>query len=486
MKRAMQGGRARRGRITAARGPLPRSTSEKNAGRAARRDVRVATSTYRGRPLQKIYRALPAAAARGERGRLRRSARCCWSTCSSATTSVREHYRRRFRHMLVDEFQDTNPVQYELLRLLAPPRRRTSCVVGDDDQSIYRWRGADVDNILDFDARLPRRQVVKLEQNYRSDQNILDAAHAVIAQQPRRDGEEALDRARRGEPLQLLVSRDERGEAQEIARADPERSRARARAVRARSPSSTGRTRRAACSRRRCGWRACRTRWSRGRSFYERAEVKDAAAYLRLMVNPRSDADLLRVINTPARGIGDTTVERLRAFASEKEISLFEAASAPVTGTLNSGARRRLKGFSELVEKLGDEAARAEDANTARVEDVRAHRDARQQLRRRQRRQAQERAENLKEFLGAAIEFDRIRAEEGGATARSRKRAEAGPGRRGRGRARRGAAVARFSSAGRGARSHSRSRRVRWRRSSSRSASLATSTRAEAPDAWGR
>ena len=123
--------------------------------------------------------------------------------------------------MLVDEFQDTNPVQYELLQLVAPPPESNLVVVGDDDQSIYRWRGAEVSNILEFPNRYPGARVVKLEQNYRSDGNILDAANAVIARNPRRMPKRLWTDRPKGEPLHLLVSRDEREEAHEIARRDP-------------------------------------------------------------------------------------------------------------------------------------------------------------------------------------------------------------------------------------------------------------------------
>ncbi len=130
---------------------------------------------------------------------------------------VLERYRSRYRHVLVDEFQDTNPVQYQMLRLLAPPGSNLA-VVGDDDQSIYRWRGASVGNILNFQEDYANTKLVKLEQNYRSDQTILEAAYAVISKNPKRVAKKLWSERPRGESLKLLVARDERGEAQEIAR----------------------------------------------------------------------------------------------------------------------------------------------------------------------------------------------------------------------------------------------------------------------------
>ncbi|HEY0881802.1 MAG TPA: UvrD-helicase domain-containing protein, partial [Archangium sp.] len=225
---------------------------------------------------------------------------------------VRLRYQRRFAHVLVDEFQDTNPVQYALLKLLCPPAPQPGnlCVVGDDDQSIYRWRGAEVDNILNFPAEYPGAMVVKLEQNYRSDGTILDAAHAVISKNRRRMDKKLWSARAKGESLGLIISRDERGEAQEVA----------AKAHELRRDGICDYDQMAVFFRTNAQSRVIEETFRlmrvpyvlvSGRSFYERAEVKDAASYLRLMVNPRSDADLERVINVPARGIGDTTVERL-------------------------------------------------------------------------------------------------------------------------------------------------------------------------------
>ncbi len=324
---------------------------------------------------------------------------------------VRLKYQRRFRHVLVDEFQDTNPVQYALLKALAPPGPHANLVVvGDDDQSIYRWRGAEVDNILGFPTEYPGCKVVKLEQNYRSDQTILSAAHAVISRNKRRMDKTLWSARAKGEPLGLIVSRDERGEAQEVA----------AKIHELRRDGITDFDQMAVFFRANAQSRVLEETFRlmrvpyvlvSGRSFYERAEVKDAASYLRLMANPRSDADLERVINVPARGIGDTTVERLREYAAGEGISLYEAISKPDRiASLGSAAVKRLTAFRELAEKLVTFAKHAPDATSAATYML-------EQTGLVQMHMAEGsdesigRAENLKELLTATQEFDRQREE---------------------------------------------------------------------------
>ena len=323
---------------------------------------------------------------------------------------VRAKYQHRFQHVLVDEFQDTNPVQYELLRLLAPPDQPNNLVVvGDDDQSIYSWRGAEVDNILGFPTDYPGTQVVKLEQNYRSDQNILEAAHAVISKNRRRMAKKLWSQRPHGERLSLLVHRDERAEAQDIARRATDlrlegvcdydqvavfyRTNAQSRVLEE-------------------AFRLARVPYAviSGRSFYDRAEIRDAAAYLRLMVNPKSDQDLLRVINTPARGIGDTTVERLSDHAAALGVSLHEALARPEeVPSLNQGAIKRLRGFRALVDDLVAFAAQATTATAPAQKMLEAtglvssHLDDGNT-------ESLARAENLRELLSATQEFDKQRA----------------------------------------------------------------------------
>ena len=323
---------------------------------------------------------------------------------------VRGFYQQKFQHVLVDEFQDTNPVQYELLKLLAPPGSNLA-VVGDDDQSIYRWRGATVQNILGFSHDYPGTRLIKLEQNYRSDRNILDAADAVISKNQRRMGKKLRSERARGEPLALLISRDEREEAQKIAQS-----------IQALNREGLIRLGQMAVFYRvnaqsrifEESFRLARIPYTlvNARGFYERAEIKDAAAYLRLMVNPKSDADLLRVLNVPARGIGDTTTQRLMDFATARRSSLFEAlADASQIPSLGSAAIKRLEGFRELLVRLGNRAEGAADAATA-VKQMLEETGLVATLEQEGTEEAAARAENLREFLGAAQEFDLLRQTE--------------------------------------------------------------------------
>jgi DNA helicase-2/ATP-dependent DNA helicase PcrA len=322
---------------------------------------------------------------------------------------VLANYRRRFHHVLVDEFQDTNPVQYELLKQLAPPPSANLVVVGDDDQSIYRWRGANVDNILTFPEQYPGAKVVKLEQNYRSDQNILTAAHEVISRNTRRMPKKLWSDRQKGQTLNLLLNRDERSEAQEVARQVLALQREgfikfSSMAVFYRVNAQSRVLEEAL--------RLARVPYTlvSGRSFYDRAEVRDASAYLRLMVNPRSDADLLRIINTPARGIGDTTVERVTDYANSRGVSLYEALAEPEgIPALNATAVKRLKGFRALLASLTAFAQDARDAASA-VHQMLGETRLVDTLQAEGSDESQTRAENLREFLGAAQEFDLNRA----------------------------------------------------------------------------
>ncbi len=386
---------------------LHRIDQEKNAARLPE-DMRVDVDDVRGRTVQKVYHAyqkLLRAANAVDFGDLL----LLLVTLFKRNPEVLARYRQRFHHVLVDEFQDTNPVQYELLRLLAPPPGANLVVVGDDDQSIYRWRGANVDNILNFPSQYPGARVVKLEQNYRSDQNILEAAHAVIDRNKRRMRKKLWSDRPKGENLTLLIQRDERAEAQEVAR----QIHALAREGFIKYSGMAVFYRVNAQSRvleeaLRLG-RVPYTLVS-GRSFYDRAEVRDAAAYLRLMVNPRSDADLLRVINTPARGIGDTTVERLTDYANDVGLSLYEAISSPdVIPSLNSAAVKRLGGFRSLLETLHDFGQGAKDAASA-VDFMLKQSRLVETFQAEGSDESMTRAENLREFLGAAQEFDLNRA----------------------------------------------------------------------------
>ncbi|GEJ58702.1 ATP-dependent helicase [Anaeromyxobacter diazotrophicus] len=319
---------------------------------------------------------------------------------------VRARWAGRFRHVLVDEFQDTNHAQVRLVRLLLGPKRNV-CVVGDDDQAIYRWRGADVSNILDFDREYEGARVVKLEQNYRSTRPILDAAHAVIAKAHRRRDKKLWTAQEGGAPLALVVGQDEHDEAERIARA-VEVAHAQGAAWDAVAvlyrTNAQSRPVEAALRARRIPYVVVR-----GTSFYERAEVKDAAAYLRLALTPRSDLDLLRVVNRPARGVGERSVERLAAFAQDRGQALFDAL-AEVDGIpeLTPRARKALGEFRALVAGLHERVGEL-DAGLA-VQEVLTRSAMIDRLKEEGTDEAVERAENLMELLAAAREFDEAQA----------------------------------------------------------------------------
>jgi len=316
--------------------------------------------------------------------------------------ALRARWAARFEHVLVDEFQDTNPVQYRLLKLFAGTRANL-CVVGDDDQAIYRWRGADVENILGFDRDFPGTRVVKLERNYRSTRTVLDAAHAVISRAKRRREKRLWTDAAAGAPIGIVVGQDEHDEAERIARAAAME---RARGTPGDEIAVLYRTN--AQSRPLEGaLRAARIPYVivRGTSFYERAEVRDAAAYLRLALEPRSDLDLRRVVNRPPRGIGEKTVERLDAHARERSLSLFDTLEeVDAIEGLKPAARRTLGALRETLAGLASDAAGL-DAGVA-VQEVLSRTGLLARLEAERSDEATERAENLVELVAAAREFD--------------------------------------------------------------------------------
>lgn len=259
-----------------------------------------------------------------------------------------EELRRMFDHVLVDEFQDTNAVQYRLVRALSA-RTRCLCVVGDDDQSIYRWRGADVRIIRGFRRDFPDAKVVKLEQNYRSSANIVRAALAVIEPTASREPKRLWTESALGSPLLVRAVIDERDEAAYVVRVTRSRLNA---GIDARSIAIFYRVH----AQSRVLEEAIRAenipyQVIGGMRFFDRAEVKDVIAYLRLVVNPRSDADLLRIVNTPARGIGKRTLDVWTALASRSGMSLYESLPELLRdASLGTSAKKKLSGFFELVE----------------------------------------------------------------------------------------------------------------------------------------
>jgi DNA helicase-2/ATP-dependent DNA helicase PcrA len=271
------------------------------------------------------------------------------------TRLVREHedlrhkYTRRFRYLLVDEFQDTNHAQLELLLELAGQARNV-CVVGDDDQCIYSWRGAEVRNILRFEQHFPGAREVRLEQNYRSTQVVLDAANAVIARNPERKPKRMWTERKGGAPVRVVVAPSEEEEARYVAHevvrqlglgVPPDeiavlyRVNGQARPVE----------------------EALREKGVRyevvgGSEFFDRREVKDVIAYFKLIANPQDEVSLLRIINVPARGIGEVTVERLVAHARRERLTLWQALErSEQYEDLPPGAALKVLEFLQLVER---------------------------------------------------------------------------------------------------------------------------------------
>jgi len=277
-----------------------------------------------------------------------------------SVASVREYYNQRFQFLLVDEYQDTNRPQYELMRALAGSRHNV-CAVGDEDQSIYSWRGADIRNILEFEKDFPEAKIVRLEQNYRSTQNILQAASAVVANNVRRKGKNLWTSRQGGTKIGYYEAPDGENEAlfaaDSIARyireANDRRDDPRA-AVLYRI-NSQSRLFEEAMRRYQLKYHVVG-----GFSFYDRAEIKDLISYLKVVHNPEDSVSLLRVINTPVRGIGKTTMEVVERVALETGLSLWGAIGQCIERQLlPARALQALKSFRDLIED-----ARAMSAGT--------------------------------------------------------------------------------------------------------------------------
>ena len=262
---------------------------------------------------------------------------------------VLDYYRRKFEYILVDEYQDTNLAQYELVRLLAGEKKNV-CVVGDDDQSIYAWRGADIRNILEFEKDFPGCRVIKLEQNYRSTGNILDAANQVIAHNAGRKEKALWTEAGEGDRIRVYRAQDEREEAAWVCQqleAWKKQGEAIGDAAILYRTNAQSRVLEEALVRAGLPYRVYG-----GMKFYERKEVKDLIAYLRALVNPADDMAVRRIINEPRRGIGDTTVDKLADYAAAEGTSLFMAAMSAEEAGLAGRALTAVEKFSALMEEL--------------------------------------------------------------------------------------------------------------------------------------
>jgi DNA helicase-2/ATP-dependent DNA helicase PcrA len=263
---------------------------------------------------------------------------------------VREYYNRRFQYLLIDEYQDTNRPQYELMRMLAGERHNV-CAVGDEDQSIYSWRGADIRNILEFEQDFPEAKIIRLEQNYRSTQNILQAASSVVANNLRRKGKNLWTSRQGGAKIGYYEAPD--GENEALFAADHVAKYLREAAGRGETPRAAVLYRTNSQSRL---FEEAMRRYSLkykvvgGFSFYERAEIKDMISYLKVIQNPDDSISLLRVINTPTRGIGKGTIDTLESLALETGLSLWGALGEAIRRQLlPQRALGALKTFQQLI-----------------------------------------------------------------------------------------------------------------------------------------
>ncbi|KAA0010712.1 DNA helicase II [Billgrantia pellis] len=271
------------------------------------------------------------------------------------TPALLAHYRERFAHVLVDEFQDTNTLQYAWLKLLTGMRTPMT-VVGDDDQSIYGWRGARIENIRRFEQEFPTTHTVRLEQNYRSTSAILDAANALISHNAERMGKELWTAGARGEPISVYAGFNDLDEARFIVDTIRERveegCRRRDVAILYRS-NAQSRVLEETLIRQGMPYRIYG-----GQRFYERLEIKNALAYLRLLLNRDDDASLERIVNVPPRGIGTRTVELLRERARMTGVSLWQALHDGISdASLKGRAGASLQAFADLIERLDNDTA---------------------------------------------------------------------------------------------------------------------------------
>jgi DNA helicase II / ATP-dependent DNA helicase PcrA len=322
---------------------------------------------------------------------------------------VRDRYRRSFRHVLVDEYQDTNRAQYRWLQLLTEEHRNL-CVVGDDDQSIYRFRGADIENILGFERDFPDAQVVKLEQNYRSTQTILNASNGVIANNRQRKDKFLWSELGEGDPVHVRELEDEHAEARfvvsEIERLVEQGASRDEIAVFYRT-NAQSRVLEDMLVRYGVGYQVIG-----GTRFYERAEIKDALAYLTLLVNPADTVAFGRAVNSPRRGIGATSQGRLVGYANTIGEPIWDVAAEPesVPG-LAAAATKAIGRFMSVMERLRErvEAGAGVGDVLAETLEESGYTEALQAERT---IEAQGRLENLEELVGVAREYDAT-AEEG-------------------------------------------------------------------------
>ncbi len=314
-------------------------------------------------------------------------------------SNVRQDYQNRFEYILVDEYQDTNRCQYELVQLLAGEKQNV-CVVGDDDQSIYAFRGADIRNILDFEKDYPNARVLRLEQNYRSTQNILDAAWSVVQNNKARKPKKLWTEQDEGELVTCYEAMDENDEAGYVGTQIEDWH---AEGVDYKDFAVFYRTN----AQSRIFEEAFRTanipyQIVGGVGFYDRMEIKDLLAYLRVMCNPNDSMSVRRIINVPSRGIGATTLERLIDFAAAEDITLFEAVQrVDEISTINRGLQTKVRRFAEIFDEF-DATVFPVDAldYVLKVTGYLKNLQSQNSI------EAQNRVENIEELINAVIEYE--------------------------------------------------------------------------------
>ena len=316
---------------------------------------------------------------------------------------VLESYQRRFRHVLVDEYQDTNPVQNELIMQLGREHRNV-CVVGDGDQSIYAFRGADMANILQFERTFPDATVIVLAQNYRSTQHILDAANAVISNNVSRKPKELWSDGKRGDKVVRFNADDEGDEAQWLTRE----------ITRLHDIGDHRWGDFAIFYRTNAQSRAIEDHFIRtgvpykvigGTRFYDRREIKDVMAYVRAVVNPTDEVSVKRVLNVPKRGVGDSSIGRLDAFARSRGVAFSDALRRCTEAGVTGRAVKGIASFTELVDALTDEV---EKGPAALIEKVLAASGYLAELEAERSIEAEGRLENLAELIGVARQFETV------------------------------------------------------------------------------
>ena len=321
---------------------------------------------------------------------------------------VREKYNNKFRYILVDEYQDTNSLQFALIRHITE-KSQNICVVGDEDQSIYKWRGADISNILNFEKHFPNTKIIRLEQNYRSTQTILDVAGAVVKNNLERKGKTLWTSNPRGGRVGYYQAFDADAEARWVASkiVQHRRDEFDIRAAVLYRTNSQSRVFEEAM--RRAGLQFIIVG---GFSFYERIEVRDIIAYLKLALNPNDSIALQRVINSPPRGIGKQTTDEIERRAKEYELTWWETIAAVVEQPENLGSRAisALKNFRSVVNKLAQMSEIPDGSSKEPVSDiVRAaiiETGYENALRSERTDEAEGRLENLQELVNAAVDYD--------------------------------------------------------------------------------